>query len=438
MSAVQEKKLKKLRDVIEYHRQKYHKEDTPEISDEAFDALLRELQELEALLGISEYAQENRKIGGKVLEGFEKTTHAVPQWSFDNVFNFEELENWNERNRKILVKEWDINPSFEYVSELKIDGLKIVLTYRDGKLITGATRGDGTIGEDVTENIKRIKSIPHTIFETRPIVIIGEVWMKNDDLKIINTEREKNNQPIYANPRNLAAGTLRQLDTDIVASRNLQVFVYDLEYLDTGEIFQTHEQELQFLKKQKFNVNPDRKICKNLKDIQEYYESWVEKRHDEQYGIDGLVIKLNNKQYCKQLGYTAKSPRFGVAYKFPAEETTTIVEDIIIQVGRTGVLTPVAILKPVPVAGSVVSRATLHNADEIERLGLRIGDTVIIRKAGDIIPEILDVLMELRPDDSRAYIFPKVSTSIAVSSCKPALPNCFTQIKLPEASSLHI
>ena len=408
MSAVQEKKLKKLRDVIEYHRQKYHKEDTPEISDEAFDALLRELQELEALLGISEYAQENRKIGGKVLEGFEKTTHAVPQWSFDNVFNFEELENWNERNRKILVKEWDINPSFEYVSELKIDGLKIVLTYRDGKLITGATRGDGTIGEDVTENIKRIKSIPHTIFETRPIVIIGEVWMKNDDLKIINTEREKNNQPIYANPRNLAAGTLRQLDTDIVASRNLQVFVYDLEYLDTGEIFQTHEQELQFLKKQKFNVNPDRKICKNLKDIQEYYESWVEKRHDEQYGIDGLVIKLNNKQYCKQLGYTAKSPRFGVAYKFPAEETTTIVEDIIIQVGRTGVLTPVAILKPVPVAGSVVSRATLHNADEIERLGLRIGDTVIIRKAGDIIPEILDVLMELRPDDSRAYIFPKV------------------------------
>ncbi len=402
------KKIKKLQEVIEHHRQKYHQEDNPEISDEAFDALLRELQELEASLGISEYAQESKKIGGKILEGFEKTTHAVPQWSYDNVFNVEELQNWNERNSKILIKEWDTNPSFEYVAELKIDGLKIVLTYRDGILITGATRGDGTIGEDVTENIKRIKSIPHTITETRPIVVIGEVWMRNDDLKIINREREKNNQPIYANPRNLAAGTLRQLDTDIVASRNLQVFVYDLEYLDSNETFQTHEQELVFLKKQGFVVNQDRKLCKNLKEIQEYYESWIERRHAEQYGIDGLVIKLNNKQQCKQLGYTAKSPRFGVAYKFPAEETTTTVEDIIIQVGRTGVLTPVAVLKPVLVAGSVVSRATLHNADEIGRLGVRVGDTVIIRKAGDIIPEILQVLVELRSHGSKEYKFPKI------------------------------
>lgn len=401
-------KLESLRFLVEYHRQKYHTEDTPEISDEAYDALLRELQELETSLGISEYEQESKKIGGKVLEGFEKTTHAVPQWSFDNVFNLEELESWNERNRKILVKDWDDNPTFEYVSELKIDGLKIVLTYRDGKLVTGATRGDGTIGEDVTENIKRIKSIPHSIHENRPIVVVGEVWLKTNDLKSINIEREKKNLPIYANPRNLAAGTLRQLDTDIVASRNLQTFIYDLEYLDTEESFKTHEEELQFLKKQGFNVNPDRKLSKDLKSIQDYYESWVENRHNEQYGIDGLVIKLNNKQYCKQLGYTAKSPRFGVAYKFPAEETTTVVEDIIIQVGRTGVLTPVAVLKPVPVAGSVVSRATLHNADEIKRLDVRIDDTVIIRKAGDIIPEILQVLTELRPKVSIAYQFPKV------------------------------
>lgn len=407
LSAADTKKLERLRSLVEHHRQKYHQQDSPEISDEAFDALLRELQELESQLGISEYAQENKKIGGKILDGFIKTTHAVPQWSFDNVFNSGELENWNERNKKILIKEWDIQPHFEYVAELKIDGLKIVLTYRDGKLITGATRGDGAIGEDVTENIKQIRSIPHTISEKRPIVVIGEVWMKSDDLKIINAEREKNNQPIYANPRNLAAGTLRQLDTSIVASRNLQVFVYDLEYLDTEETFTTHEEELWFLEQQKFNVNPDRKICKTLKDIQTYYESWIEKRHAMQYGIDGLVIKLNNKQYCKQLGYTAKSPRFGVAYKFPAEETTTLVEDIIIQVGRTGVLTPVAILKPVPVAGSVVSRATLHNADEIKRLDVRVGDTVIIRKAGDIIPEILQVLTELRPDQSKPYQFPK-------------------------------
>ena len=400
-------KFESLRFLVEYHRQKYHTEDTPEISDEAYDALLRELQELETSLGISEYEQESKKIGGKILEGFEKTTHAVPQWSFDNVFNLEELESWNERNRKILVKDWDDNPTFEYVSELKIDGLKIVLTYRDGKLVTGATRGDGTIGEDVTENIKRIKSIPHSIHENRPIVVVGEVWLKTNDLKSINIEREKKNLPIYANPRNLAAGTLRQLDTDIVASRNLQTFIYDLEYLDTEESFKTHEEELQFLKKQGFNVNPDRKLSKDLKSIQDYYESWVENRHNEQYGIDGLVIKLNDKQYCKQLGYTAKSPRFGVAYKFPAEETTTVVEDIIIQVGRTGVLTPVAVLKPVSVAGSVVSRATLHNADEIKRLDVRVGDTVIIRKAGDIIPEILQVLTELRPKNSKAYQFPK-------------------------------
>ncbi len=401
-------KLDSLRALVEYHRQKYHQEDAPELSDEAYDALLRELQELEAVLGISEYAQESKKIGGKILDGFEKTIHPVPQWSFDNVFNMEELETWNERNRKILVKDWDVHPSFEYISELKIDGLKIVLTYREGILITGATRGDGTVGEDVTENIKRILSIPHTIKETRPIVVVGEVWLKTDDLKTINAEREKNNLPIYANPRNLAAGTLRQLDTDIVASRNLQTFIYDLEYLDTLETFETHEEELHFLKKQGFNVNTDRKLCKSLADTQHYYESWIEKRHDTQYGIDGLVIKLNNKQYCKQLGYTAKSPRFGVAYKFPAEETTTIVEDIIIQVGRTGVLTPVAVLKPVPVAGSVVSRATLHNADEIKRLDVRIGDTVIIRKAGDIIPEILQVLTELRPNNSKSYQFPKV------------------------------
>ena len=401
-------KLESLRFLVEYHRQKYHTEDTPEISDEAYDALLRELQELETSLGISEYEQESKKIGGKILEGFEKTTHAVPQWSFDNVFNLEELESWNERNRKILVKDWDNNPDFEYVSELKIDGLKIVLTYRDGKLVTGATRGDGTIGEDVTENIKRIKSIPHSIHENRPIVVIGEVWLKTNDLKSINIEREKKNLPIYANPRNLAAGTLRQLDTDIVAARNLQTFIYDLEYLDTKESFKTHEEELKKIKKQGFNVNPDRKLSKDLKSIQDYYESWVENRHNEQYGIDGLVIKLNNKEYCKQLGYTAKSPRFGVAYKFPAEETTTVVEDIIIQVGRTGVLTPVSILKPVPVAGSVVSRATLHNADEIKRLDVRIGDTVIIRKAGDIIPEILQVLTELRPRNSKPYQFPKI------------------------------
>lgn len=399
------KEYRQLVKTIEKHRKKYHTDDAPEISDEAYDALVRQLEDLEKKLNIKK--KTSQQVGGKILDGFVKTTHAVPQWSYDNVFDFSELENWQERNRKILVKDWDDQNQSEYVAELKIDGLKIVLTYRDGILITGATRGDGKIGEDVTENIKQIKSIPHTISEKRPVVIIGEVWMEKSELDVINQERIEQGLPVYANPRNLAAGTLRQLDTGIVASRNLKIFAYDLEFLDDKQGFATHEQELQFLEQQGFNVNQDRKVCKNLDEVQNYYEQWVKKREEQEYGIDGLVLKINSKLQCKRLGYTAKSPRYGVAYKFPAEETTTKVSDIIIQVGRTGVLTPVAVLEPVSIAGSIVSRATLHNADEIERLDVRIGDTVIMRKAGDIIPEILDIIPELRPKNTKKYVFPK-------------------------------
>ena len=401
-----QEKYNALKKLIEIHRQKYHQEDAPEISDEAYDALLRELELIENALGIEHSQQQSKKIGGKILEGFEKTKHLVPQWSYDNVFNFNELQNWEDRNRKILLKDWDDTTSSEYVAELKIDGLKIILTYRNGKLVKGATRGDGEIGEDVTENIKQIRSIPHVIPEQRPVVIIGEVWMEKQELVVINQERARQNLPLYANPRNLAAGTLRQLDTSVVVSRNLQVFMYDLEFLDDQKGFETHEQELVFLTQQGFQVNTDRKLCKNLDEVQRYYDTWVGKRDEQQYAIDGLVLKINSKIQCARLGYTAKSPRFGAAYKFPAEETTTLVRDIIIQVGRTGILTPVAILEPVPIAGSIVSRATLHNADEIKRLDVRIGDTVILRKAGDIIPEILAVIIDLRPKKSAPYIFP--------------------------------
>jgi DNA ligase (NAD+) len=401
-----QKKYTQLVELIDYHRQKYHQDDSPEISDQAYDALLQELEQLEDQLGVAHTNQHSKKIGGKILDGFEKTTHPVPQWSYDNVFDFAELENWQERNRKILEKDWDDTELSEYIAELKIDGLKIILTYRDGVLITGATRGDGTIGENVTENIKQIRSIPHTIAEKRPVVIIGEVWMEKSELDIINQERIEQGLPIYANPRNLAAGTLRQLDTSVVAQRNLKIFTYDLDFLDDQGGFETHEQELQFLQQQGFHVNADYRICKNLDAVQQYYDIWVGKRDNQEYAIDGLVLKINSKLQSARLGYTAKSPRFGVAYKFPAEETTTVVNDIIIQVGRTGVLTPVAILKPVSIAGSIVSRATLHNADEIKRLDVRIGDTVIIRKAGDIIPEILAVITDLRPEKSIPYVFP--------------------------------
>ncbi len=435
--SVHNKRLNMLRDLVEHHRQKYHTQDAPEISDEAYDALLRELQELENSLGISEHVQESKKIGGKILDGFSKTIHPVPQWSYDNVFGFDELVRWDERNRKILEKAENklARTNWNYACELKIDGLKIVLTYRDGKLVTGATRGDGTVGEDITENIKMINSIPQSISDKRSIVVIGEVWMKKSDLEIINDEREKQDLPKYANPRNLAAGTLRQLDTSIVAGRDLQVFCYDIEILPSpnlgegaqradevvtvmmttppqpspnlGEgVFTTHKAELSYLKKLGFSVNQKTEFMDSLEDVQHYVDTWIPLRHDEEYGIDGVVIKLDDTSLRADLGYTAKSPRFGVAYKFPAEEVTTVVENIDIQVGRTGVLTPVAHVRPVLVAGSTVSRATLHNQDEIDRLDVRIGDTVILRKAGDIIPEILQVLTELRPKGAKKFTMP--------------------------------
>ncbi len=403
------KRIHELAKLIEYHANQYHNHDAPEISDEAYDALVRELVNLEEQF--PEFKQQKtptERVGGKILEGFVKTNHLVPQWSYDNVFGFEELKQWDERNRKILEKinNKTARTAWEYCCELKIDGLKIILTYEQGVLKVGATRGDGTVGEDITENIKMIKSIPYTISDKRTLVIIGEVWMKKTDLEKINNERKLQDLPLYANPRNLAAGTLRQLDTSIVVSRDLQTFFYDLVVLGDENAFVTHAQELDFLKKNKFSVNKETEIVSSLEKIQKFVDDWTADRNNQEYGIDGVVIKLNDTSLRSDLGYTAKSPRFGVAYKFPAEEVTTIVENIEIQVGRTGVLTPVAHLKPVLVSGSTVSRATLHNQDEIDRLDVRVGDTVILRKAGDIIPEILQVLTELRPKKTEQFIIP--------------------------------
>lgn len=404
----QRKKLAQLQKLIEQHGALYYTKDSPEISDEAYDALVRELIELEEQLGVPETERTSQRVGGKILDGFSKTIHQIPQWSYDNVFGYDELIRWDERNRKILEKAGNkkARTGWHYACELKIDGLKIILTYQSGNLVMGATRGDGTVGEDITENIRMIKSIPQKISDTRDVVVIGEVWMKKTDLEKINKDRAKENLPLYANPRNLAAGTLRQLDTSIVASRGLQVFCYDLTVIGDDEAFLTHTDELAHLKKLGFSVNPETEIVKTLEDVERYVDEWTNHRNDEQYGIDGVVIKLNDTSLRADLGYTAKSPRFGVAYKFPAEEVTTVVENIDIQVGRTGVLTPVAHVRPVLVAGSTVSRATLHNQDEIDRLDVRVGDTVILRKAGDIIPEILQVLKDLRPKRTVQFHLP--------------------------------
>lgn len=407
------KRIALLSEHAQYHAERYYTHDDPEISDEAYDALLRELRELEEEYPEFKITDTNNKsvtekVGGKILDGFEKTQHLLPQWSYDNVFGMDELSQWDERNRKILDKATHprARERWQYCCELKIDGLKIVLTYRDGVLVTGATRGDGAIGEDITENIKMIRTIPQRISDSRHMVVVGEVWMKKSDLLEINKQREMDGLPKYANPRNLAAGTLRQLDTSMVASRDLQVFCYDISIISDVYAFTSHSQELTSLKQLGFLVNQYTETVNSLEKIQNYVDTWTSKRHHQEYDIDGVVIKLDDVELREPLGYTAKSPRFGVAYKFPAEEVTTVVEDIDIQVGRTGVLTPVAHLRPVQVAGSVVSRATLHNQDEIDRLDVRIGDTVILRKAGDIIPEIVQVLPEFRTGKPKEFTIP--------------------------------
>ncbi len=402
-----EKRIKTLIKEIEKHSSLYHTKDAPEISDEAYDALVRELVSLETEFPhLMSKNSPTVKVGGKILEGFEKVKHVVPQWSYDNIFDFNELRAWEEKVKRFIEKSGGLkDDQLDYVVELKIDGLKVVLTYDDGKFVLGATRGDGEVGEDITENLKVVRNIPANVSEKRNFVAVGEAWIKKSDLVKINTEREKENLPKYANPRNLAAGTLRQLDTSAVAKRNLQVFAYDIEFpnLDFDRKIKTHAEELEFLAEQGFKVNQEWKLCKSVDDIEKFYQHWIDKRDKEEYGIDGAVIKINSKRICEVLGYTAKSPRFGVAYKFPAEEVTTVVEDIAVQIGRTGALTPVAHLRPVLVAGSTVSRATLHNQDEIDRLDVRIGDTIIIRKVGDIIPEVLQALKDLRTGKERKF-----------------------------------
>jgi DNA ligase (NAD+) len=404
-------RLLALKDTVERHRRLYHTLDTPEISDEAYDSLIRELEGIE-----SEYPEllasdsPSQRVGGDPIKEFVKVKHAHRQWSFDDIFDLNELKKWEEKVRNFMEKGGVSDEKLEYCCELKIDGLKTILTYEDGELRQAATRGDGEVGEDVTHNIRTIKSVPLELknkHEIKSLTTVGEVWMSVKDLERINKERAKSDEPIYANTRNLAAGSLRQLDPKVTASRKLDSFIYDVDEISykvhkvEGQKSKTNPEtqssELEILKELGFKTNPYFEVCKSVEEVQKFYEKWTHKRHDLDYQLDGIVIKVNSRKIQEALGYTGKSPRWGVAYKFPAEQVTTILEDITFQVGRTGVITPVAILKPVVVAGSTVSRATLHNEDEIKRLDLRLGDTVILQKAGDVIPDIVSVVQELRP-----------------------------------------
>lgn len=405
-------RLEKLKKTVEHHRHAYHTLDKPEISDEAYDSLVRELEALEAEYPELQTADSpTGRIGGEPLAKFVKVRHEVKQWSFNDAFDRNELRAWDARVRNFMAKAGVGGEKLEYCCELKIDGLKIVLTYRDGKLVQAATRGDGEVGEDITQNVRTIHSVPLTLNAVgkKPVsaIAVGEAWISVEQLNRINREREKAGEPLYANPRNMAAGSLRQLDPKITASRKLDTFIYDLDGI-SSELGQpaTQSDELELLKKLGFQTNPHFKVVADIDGVQAFYESWTKKRHDLPYQLDGIVIKVNSRRIQEALGYTGKSPRWGVAYKFPAEQVTTILEDIVFQVGRTGVITPVAVLKPVLVAGSTVSRATLHNEDEIRRLDVRIGDTVVLQKAGDVIPDIVKVVTDLRTGKEKPFRWP--------------------------------
>ncbi len=394
-------RARSLRDLLSYHGHRYYVLDAPEISDEAYDALLHELVTLEAEYpSLRTPDSPTQRVGGKILDGFEKIVHRVPQWSFDNVFSKEEFEAFHQRVTRAIGR------APAYVCELKIDGFKIVLTYERGVLVSAGTRGDGTTGENVTENVKTIRSIPLKLVRPVDCVVEGEIWLPKAEFARINEQRERAGEPPFANPRNAAAGSVRQLDTALVASRKLDCFVYDIALLSSGTP-KTQYEELAELESLGFNVNRERRLAGSPREVFDYWERWEPKRGNEPYLIDGVVIKVNDRADQESLGYTAKSPRFGVAYKFPAEEATTVIEDIQLQVGRTGVVTPVAHLRPVRLAGSEISRATLHNEDQIARLDVRIGDTIVLRKAGDVIPEVLRVLPELRTGKEKPYRFPE-------------------------------
>lgn len=403
-----EARIAKLTTLIDSHRHQYHVLDAPTISDEAYDSLYRELAALEG--EHPELRSKNSptsRVGDEPRIEFRKVRHAVAQWSFDDVFDQSELVEWDAKLRRSLAKETgERREEIEYMAELKIDGLKVILTYEKGEFVRGATRGNGLVGEDVTENLRTIRSIPLRLSKPVDIMVVGEAWLSKPELERINAERKKAGEALFANPRNAAAGAIRQLDSRITAARKLDSFIYDIETISGEPMPPTQEKELTLLYTLGFRVNPHIRKCASIHDVEAFYAEWNEKRETLPYMLDGIVVKANDRALQETLGYTGKAPRFAIAFKFPAEEATSVVEDISVQVGRTGVLTPVAHLTPVRLAGTVVSRATLHNADEIARLGIRLGDTVVVRKAGDIIPEVVSVMEKLRSGKEKAFRMP--------------------------------
>lgn len=400
------KRIEKLRKEIAHHRYNYHVLNKEEISEAALDSLKKELFDLEQEFPeLVTSDSPTQRVGGQALGKFKKVRHSGRMLSLNDAFNRKDADDWETRLRKLQP-----DAEFIYFAEPKIDGLAMSLIYENGVLQVAATRGDGFVGEDVTHNVRTIESVPLRLREipelegVSQVEVRGEVYMFREDFDRINKEREKAGEELYMNPRNTSAGTIRQLDPAVTASRNLQFLAYALP-TDLGQT--THEQAHDLLRKMGFVTDQDCRTCKNLDEVFTLFDDIHEKRDDLPYQIDGVVVQVNSDELFADLGVVGKAPRGALALKFPAEQATTIVEDIQVQIGRTGALTPVAHLRPVEVAGTTVKRATLHNIDEIKRLGLKIGDTVIIEKAGDIIPDVVEVLPKMRTGKEKAFRMPR-------------------------------
>lgn len=401
-----EKRIKELREKTEYHAKKYYDEDKPEISDFEYDMMMLELRTLESQF--PEFITKTsltQKVGGTAKEGFQKVEHEVPLQSLQDVFDFDEIESFDERVKKQAIENGIENP--KYVVETKIDGLSAALEYVDGKLVRGSTRGNGLVGEDVTENLKTIKTIPQELPEKINITVRGEVFISKKDFEEMNQEREENEEELFANARNAAAGSLRQLDSNITKNRPLDIYIFNVQKIESKE-FNSHFEELEYLDKLGFNVNPVRIPCESKEEVIQAINKIGEDRESLTFGIDGAVVKVDDLNLRKIMGTTSKVPKWAIAYKYPPERKETILKEIVCQVGRTGVITPMAILEPVKVAGSTISKTTLHNEDFIKEKGLKIGDRVIIQKAGDVIPEIVEAVVSKRTGEEKEFEMPRV------------------------------
>ena len=412
-----------LREQINHHNYRYYVLDDTEISDGEYDRLMVELRRLEEdHPSLVTPESPTQRVGASPADGFDQVQHRLPMLSLGNAFNEDDLQAWYRRVKGLLD-----DANFDLVCELKIDGLAVSLTYQDGVLVQGATRGDGTAGEDVTQNLRTIRTIPMSLLGEPPpyLEVRGEVYLPLEDFRRLNEERAERGEPLYANPRNTGAGSVRQLDPKVTASRNMHIWVYSLG--DIGETVRPngHWDSLQWLNGLGFRINPENQICNNLQEAVDYYHSWMEKRHDLPYEIDGVVIKVNPFAYQDSLGVVGREPRWAIAFKFPAEQAVTRLLDIGINVGRTGSLNPYAILGPVVVSGVTVRQASLHNEEDINRKDIRIGDWVTVERAGDVIPQVVGPVLDRRTGQEQVFKMP--------ANC----PVCGTQVVKPESEAMH-